>query len=196
MIRLQGIEMRFGKVHALSLPELEIPVGDRLGLGGCNGSGKSTLLRILAGLLEPTGGSIEGLPPPGRCVLVHQRPYLGRGTARDNVIYALKVAGRPRREAEEWLGRLGAAYLLDRRAGDLSAGERRRVAIARALATRPEVLLLDEPFAALDESGIESVCSCLDAFTGTLLIAAPDLAGAPGERVVDLVAPADRIGMG
>ncbi len=100
MIRLQAIEMFFGKVHALSLPALDIHRGERLGLRGCNGAGKSTLLRILAGLLRPTEGSIQGLPPPGRTVLVHQRPYLFRGTVRDNVNYALKIADRPRHEAD------------------------------------------------------------------------------------------------
>lgn len=179
MIRLEGIEMCFGRVHALSLSALDIAAGERLGVRGRNGSGKSTLLRILAGLLEPTSGRVVGVPPPGRTVLVHQRPYLFRGTARDNVSYALKLAGRSRREADGWLDRLGALHLAARRAVDLSEGERRRVALARALATRPEVLLLDEPFAALDESGIECVCACLESFTGTLLIAAPELAGAP-----------------
>jgi tungstate transport system ATP-binding protein len=194
VIRLRAIEVHFGEVHALSLPALDVEPGERLGIRGRNGAGKTTLLRLLAGLIEPTSGSIEGAPPPGRTVLVHQRPYLFRGTVRDNVAYALKLARRPRTEADSWLERLASLHLATRRAGDLSAGERRRVAIARGLATQPEVLLLDEPFAALDESGIESVCTCLAAFSGTLLIAAPDLTGAPVQRTVDLLAPPDRDG--
>lgn len=189
MIRLEQIEMWFGRVHALSLPYLEIEAGERLGLQGRNGAGKSTLLRILAGLLEPTSGRVSGLLPPGRAVLVHQRPYLFRGTAGDNVRYALKLRRRARSEANGWLERLGAGHLIDRGANDLSGGERRRVAVARALAARPEVLLLDEPFAALDEEGREALRSVLEQFEGTMVIAFPEVDGEPVDRVVDLVAP-------
>ena len=94
MIRLRDLEMRFDDVHALSLRALDIEESERLGIRGRNGSGKSTLMRILAGLLRPTSGTVEGLPPPGRAVLVHQRPHLFRGTARDNVAYALRLHRR------------------------------------------------------------------------------------------------------
>ncbi len=134
MIRARDLEMRFGDVHALSLPALDVEEGERLGIRGCNGSGKSTLLRILAGLLRPTRGTIDGLLRPGLAVLVHQRPHLFRGTARDNIAYALRIRRRPRDGATSWLARLGAEHLADRSAADLSGGERRRVAIARALA--------------------------------------------------------------
>ncbi len=189
MIRARDLEMRFGDVLALSLPALDVEAGERLGIGGRNGSGKSTLLRILAGLLRPTGGTIEGLPRPGRAVLVHQRPHLFRGTARDNVAYALRLHRRPLREATDWLGRLGAADIADRRAADLSGGERRRVAIARALATRPRLLLLDEPLAALDDSGIAALREVLAEFAGTLVAAAPDLEGLAVGRALELAAP-------
>ncbi len=195
MIRLEAIEMRFGTVQALSPTTLEIAAGEHLGIRGPNGSGKSTLLRILAGLLEPSAGRLQGAPPPGRTVLVHQRPYFFRGTARDNVAYALGLARRPRRQAQEWLDRLGAGHLADRRAADLSGGERRRVAIARALARGPEVLLLDEPFAALDEEGFANLVAQLEAFPGTLVIAGPGMHGAPVGRVVDLVAASTGTGL-
>ena len=189
MIRLVGIEMRFDDVHALSLPSLEVATGDRLGVRGCNGSGKSTLMRILAGFLRPTSGTVEGLPPPGRAVLVHQRPYLFRGTARDNVAYALRIRRRPAAEAGTWLERLEAVHLMDRRAADLSGGERRRVAIARALAAEPELLLLDEPTAALDEPGIEALRRALADYEGTLIVAAPDLQDLTPPHQLELVAP-------
>jgi len=186
MIRLNGVEVRFGDVRALTLGRLEIADGERLGVLGANGSGKSTLLRVLAGLLPPTSGPGAGLPPPGRVVLVHQRPYLLRGSARDNVAYALKLRHGPAREAAEWLERLGAAHVADRRAKDLSGGERRRVAIARGLAARPDVLLLDEPLAALDDAGKVAVRTATGAFEGTLVVAGPDLDGILVDRVLDL----------
>ncbi|MEN8149100.1 MAG: ATP-binding cassette domain-containing protein [Planctomycetota bacterium] len=190
MIRLRDVEMRFRDVHALSLPSLDLAPGERLGILGRNGSGKSTLLRILAGLLRPTAGTVEGLPPPGRAVLLHQRPWLFRGSARDNVAYPLRIRGAARSEADEWLARLGAAHLADRRAADLSGGERRRVAIARALAARPELLLLDEPGSALDDAGASSLAAVLSEFTGTLVIAAPARSGFELPRTIELVAPA------
>lgn len=192
MIRVRDLEMRFGEVRALSLPALDIAPGDRIGIRGQNGSGKSTLQRILAGLLSPTTGTVEGLPPPGRTVLVHQRPYLFRGTARDNVAYALRIHRRPKAEADEWLERLGAGHLADRRANDLSGGERRRVAIARALAARPALLLLDEPLAALDEPGIEALRVVIEGFAGTLVITAPEIGDVPVSRTVELIAPENR----
>jgi ABC-type nitrate/sulfonate/bicarbonate transport system ATPase subunit len=165
---------------------LESAGGERLGVQGPNGSGKSTLLRILAGLLRPSEGRVEGAPPPGRTVLVHQRPFLFRGTACENVAWALRARHRDPGEAEAWLTQLGAAHLMARTAGDLSGGERRRVAIARALAVRPEVLLLDEPFAALDEAGGRSLLAALAEFCGTLVIAAPQLGAAPVLRRITL----------
>jgi ABC-type nitrate/sulfonate/bicarbonate transport system ATPase subunit len=178
--------VRFGSVRALQLEHLEIGDRDRVGVQGPNGCGKSTLLRVLAGLLPPSSGKVDGLLRPGRMVLVHQRPFFFRGTARDNVVYALRLHHRPASEAMEWLERLGAGHLSDRWAKALSGGERRRVAIARALATQPEALLLDESFAALDEEGIATVRSVLEEFDGTLVCAAPELGDEPVERVVKL----------
>ena len=189
MIRLHDVHVRFGPVEALALARLELGAGERLGVEGANGSGKSTLLRVLAGLLRPTEGRVEGLRPPGRAVLVHQRPYLLRGSAAENVGYALRIRGRAPREAGAWLARLGAGHLAERAAGDLSGGERRRVAIARALAAEPELLLLDEPFAALDGAGADALRAVLDTYEGMLVIAAPDLAPAPVTRRIRLTRP-------
>ena len=186
MIRAERLMVELGGVRALALDHLEIADGERVGIRGPNGSGKSTLLRVLAGFVTPSSGSVTGLPPPGRTVLVHQRPYFLRGTARANVAYALRVAGRPKSEAADWLERLGAGALAERDASVLSGGERRRVAVARALCVGPEVSLLDLPFAALDEAGIAQVTEALIAYEGTLVIAAPDLAGAPVSGIIDL----------
>jgi len=193
VIRVRDLTVRFGAVTALRLPSLDIGPGERVGIEGPNGSGKSTLLRVLAGLLPPSQGAVEGVPRPGRTVLVHQHPYLFRGTAEDNVAYALRLHRRPVREARPWLERLGAGHVASRAAHDLSGGERRRVAIARALAAEPELLLLDECFAALDEEGVGTVVAAIHAFAGTLVLAAPELDGAPVERVLRLgVSPGPR----
>lgn len=186
MIRGRDLYVRYGGVEALALARIDIDVGARLGVQGPNGSGKSTLLRVLAGLQPLTRGNLEGAPPRGRTVLVHQRPYFFRGTAHDNVAYALGLHGRPRSAAAALLERLGAAHLAERRAGALSGGEGRRVAIARALAVEPEVLLVDEPYAALDEAGALQVSAALSAFEGTLVVAAPDLGQAPIDAVLEL----------
>ena len=186
MIRLRDLVVRFNGVEALRVDAFDLGERERVGVRGPNGSGKTTLLRVLAGLLPPTGGTVVGAPPPGRTVLVHQRPYFFRGTTRENVAFALKLRGRPAAEADAWLDRVGAAHLAQRPAQVLSGGERRRIAFARALAARPELLLLDEPFAALDDAGTEKILAALSEFEGALLIAAPNLEGAPVERVVDL----------
>jgi ABC-type sulfate/molybdate transport systems ATPase subunit len=186
VIRVRGLAVRFNGVEGLRLDTLDIEANERVGIAGPNGSGKTTLLRVLAGLLRPTRGEVAGLPPPGRTVLVHQHPYFFRGTARDNVAFALRLKRRPPAEATAWLDRLGIARLADRTAQVLSAGERRRVAVARALAAAPEVLLLDEPFSALDDEGKDSVLAALESFAGTLVIAAPHLNDGLVDRVVEL----------
>ena len=189
MIRCRDLVVRFGETPALRLPSLDIADGERVGVCGPNGSGKSTLLRVLAGLIPSTSGTVEGAPKPGRAVLVHQNPYLFRGSVDENVAYALRRGGRPAGDARAWLERFGIGSLAARRARDLSGGEQRRVALARAFATRPEVLLLDEPLAGLDDEGIHALYDTLAGFEGSFVIAAPDVSGAPVNRVVTLAAP-------
>lgn len=186
-MRLTDVSVVLDGVTALAPLRLEVPAGARLGVTGRNGSGKSTLLRVLAGLLVPTTGTVEGLPPPGRVVLVHQCPHLFRGSARRNVALGARLAGRPAAAADS-LAALGLAHVADRPAAVLSGGERRRVALARALARGPEVLLLDEPYAELDRGAADLVTAALRAFPGTLVVAAPDLGPAPVTQVVTLTA--------
>ena len=181
MIRLRDLSVSFGAVEALRLESLDIDAGERVCVRGPNGSGKTTLLRVLAGLQRPTKGRVEGAPPPGRIVLVHQHPYLFRGTARENVTWGLRLHGRPEKEADSWLERVGAAHLAQRDAKSLSSGERRRIAVARALAIGPEALLLDEPLSALDEDGVAKIVSVMEEFPGTLVVAAPRIGDLPLE---------------
>ncbi len=189
MICVRDLTVRYGKTTALTLAALDLAPGARLGIEGENGCGKSTLLRVLAGLLPPTTGTVTGLLRPGEAVLVHQRPYFLRGSARENVRYALRLAKRNPAEADALLDGLGAAGFAERPAAVLSGGERRRVAVARALAVRPKLLLLDEPFAALDEAGLAAVTAELARFEGTLVIAAPELPACGLEASHHLLAP-------
>jgi ABC-type multidrug transport system ATPase subunit len=189
MIIARDVSVRFGEVPALACVSFHAERGERIGLVGPNGCGKSTLMRVLAGLQTATTGTVEGIPPPGRTVLVHQQPYFFRGTARDNVAYALRLKDKPTTGADAWLERLGVGTLGTRPANRLSGGEGRRVAIARALAAEPEVLLLDEPFAALDEDAVKTVTAVLSDYSGTLVIAAPELPEGLTEHAITLKSP-------
>ena len=186
MIRLDAIAVRFGGVLALAPLTASLDERGRTGVLGRNGSGKSTLLRVLAGLLEPTEGRIEGRVPPGRSVLVHQRPWLFRGSALANVVLGARLGGRPRSEALDWLARLGVAHVARRPASALSGGERRRVALARALVRGPDLLLLDEPYAELDADARARVVAALEAFPGGLVVASPHAGDAPGGTTLEL----------
>jgi NitT/TauT family transport system ATP-binding protein len=140
--------------------DLAVARGSVVALVGPNGCGKSTLLRVIAGLLPAAGGTVavDGAAvrgPDPRVGLVFQEPrLLPWRTALDNVAFPLEVGGRPpadrRARARDLLRLVGLADWADARPGELSGGMRQRVAIARALALEPSVLLLDEPFSALD----------------------------------------------
>ena len=154
---LRRVERTFNNtVKALGPLDLDIRQGEFLSLLGPSGCGKSTALRVIAGLLEPSAGKVhwpEGKPPIG---FVFQDPTLMPwATARDNVRLPLDLAHVPRgdadRRAAEALDRVGLAGFEAAYPRTLSGGMRMRVSIARALVGRPKLLLMDEPFAALDE---------------------------------------------
>ena len=148
-------------LQALDGVDLTVPGGGIVALIGPNGSGKSTLLRVVAGLLDPGRGEVllDGTPvsgPDPRIGLVFQEPrLLPWRTAADNITYPLELAGWPRDRREHRLHELLELTGLDAsaaaaRPGELSGGQQQRAALARSLALQPEVLLLDEPFSALD----------------------------------------------
>ena len=160
LLEVSGLSHSYGDRHVLRNLSLSIAAGESVALLGANGSGKSTLLRLVAGLLTPTEGRISlagapasaGQPEVG---IVFQEPrLLPWRTVLRNVTLPLELAGESlvsaRVTAEKALARVGAGALLDRSPGEISGGERGRVALARALVRRPSLLLLDEPFAALD----------------------------------------------
>ncbi len=157
VVSLRGVAKRYATgTLAVQGVDLDIRQGDLLALLGPSGCGKSTLLRMIAGLAEPSGGTLAR-PEGGEGVgFVFQEPTLMPwATAEANVALPLELRGAPRREARgrarEWLRLVGLAGFEGAYPRALSGGMKMRVSIARALVTRPRLLLLDEPFAALDE---------------------------------------------
>lgn len=166
-IQIQQVSKSFGTFHALNDISIDIESGELIALLGPSGSGKTTLLRILAGLesldegvIRFDGQNITNVHPKERQVgFVFQHYALFRHmTVFDNVAYGLKVRPRKTRppkveitkKVNELLSLVKLENLANRYPSQLSGGQRQRVALARALAVEPKVLLLDEPFGALD----------------------------------------------
>jgi len=162
-IAVRRVSKRFGDFVALDSVSLAIAGGSLTALLGPSGSGKSTLLRVIAGLETPDEGDVAisgddatGLPPQKRGVGFVFQHYAAfkHMTVRDNVAFGLKIRKRPKEEirsrVDELLGLVQLDGLADRYPSQLSGGQRQRMALARALAVEPRVLLLDEPFGALD----------------------------------------------
>jgi NitT/TauT family transport system ATP-binding protein len=160
-IEIVGVRQTFGTVVALDGIDLSVPTHTRLGIVGPSGCGKSTLLSDIAGLLEPDGGTISigsaqtAKDRLSRCALMPQRDLLlPWRTALYNAGIALENRGVPRGEARNrtrpLFERFGLAEFEERRPSELSGGMRQRVAFLRTLMAEKDVLLLDEPFAALD----------------------------------------------
>lgn len=164
LLEIQNLRVERGDKTVLTVDELKIEKGEVLAVVGPNGAGKSTLLLTLARLLQPKRGEIvfggrqaaaeSDTAYRRRIALVLQDPLLFDISVFDNVASGLRFRGlekskiQPR--VEKWLKRLGVSKLRNRRATELSGGEAQRVSLARALVLEPELLLLDEPFAALD----------------------------------------------
>jgi sulfate transport system ATP-binding protein len=157
------VTKRFGEFVALDNVSLALASGSLTALLGPSGSGKSTLLRVIAGLEKPDAGevlihgeTVTAVPPQSRGVGMVFQHYAAfkHMTVWENVAFGLKVRRRPRAEIRERVGDLlrlvGLEGLGERYPAQLSGGQRQRMGLARALAVEPAVLLLDEPFGALD----------------------------------------------
>ncbi|MFP4211728.1 MAG: ATP-binding cassette domain-containing protein [Alkalispirochaeta sp.] len=153
----------------VKVPRLRFDAGSISVLIGDNGSGKTTLLKLMAGLLTPTSGVIEGGTldgaSAGGVLLVHQRPYLFAESVLANVIWPLRIRRVRRAAARERgmraLEQVGLSHLAHRWALSLSGGEKQRVAIARALVLDPPAILLDEPTAGVDKGSVAAIESVL-----------------------------------
>jgi sulfate transport system ATP-binding protein len=163
MIEARGIVKRFGAFTALDGVSVDVPTGSLTALLGPSGSGKSTLLRVIAGLEQPDAGvvSLDGedvsrLPPQSRGVGFVFQHYAAfkHMTVWGNIAFGLTIRRRPRSEVKERVTELlelvQLTGLAKRYPAQLSGGQRQRMGLARALAVDPKVLLLDEPFGALD----------------------------------------------
>jgi sulfate transport system ATP-binding protein len=163
MITVHNVTKRFGDFVALDNVSLDVPDGSLTALLGPSGSGKSTLLRVIAGLESPDAGEVEvggqrATHVPARkreigFVFQHYAAFKHM-TVRENVGFGLSIRKRPKDEirsrVDELLELVGLSGFHERYPGQLSGGQRQRMALARALAVEPKVLLLDEPFGALD----------------------------------------------
>lgn len=178
-LALRDVAVNRGRRRVLDVPALEVLRGELLALVGPNGAGKSTLVQVAALLERPANGEVlfDGervgrnvLPYRRRMAVVFQEPLLLDTSVENNVKAGLSLRGvsraEQRRRAGIWLERFGIAHLARRSARTLSGGEAQRTSLARALVLEPEVLILDEPFAALDAPTRAALIDDLDDILG------------------------------
>ncbi len=155
MLRVRGLTVGYGGEPVIDGVDLDLEAGRFASLIGPSGSGKTSILRVVTSLVQPLHGSVE-LDVDGREIgfLFQDDALLPWRTVRQNVTLGLKIrdvaSGDADTQADDWLTRLGLEGFGDRYPGQLSGGQRKRVAIAQVLALSPKLLLMDEPFAALD----------------------------------------------
>lgn len=192
LLEVEGLKVRAGGTLLLDVARLTLERGRGYLVSGENGAGKTTLLRALAGLDRAQAerfvfdAQVFALAPypkalRRRIAFVHQHPYVFDGSVTDNLAYGLRAAGMKRARIARKLAHgaawAGIGHLAQRNAKLLSAGEKQRLALARAHLLDPELYLLDEPTANLDEEGRGIVISLIEAIARegrTLLIACHD----------------------
>ena len=181
-MRVEGLGKRYGRRWLFRDLSFEVERGQRLAILGHNGSGKSTLLRLLAGLLAPTEGRVEGPEGDPRTALGYaalEMALYASLTVEEHLELSARLRGCAAR-TDELLEEVGLAYARALPAGQLSTGMKGRLKLAMATQARPALLLLDEPGAALDEAGRALVSRIAEAQTarGALVVATND----PAER--------------
>jgi len=164
MIQISNLLVQRNGINVLKVSSLEIKQGETLAVVGPNGAGKSTLLLTLAHLLKPVSGEIRfhgklsmewnDLEYRRKIAFVFQDPLLMDMSVRENIALGMKFRKADKNDIEHevnrWAKTMGVEKLLGRRAGQLSGGEAQRVSLARAFVLNPELLLMDEPFSAVD----------------------------------------------
>lgn len=207
IIEINDLLIQRNKRDALQVNELNIQKGETLAVVGPNGAGKSTLLLALARLLPVAKGSIRfqgkhqhqwsDLEYRRRIAFVFQDPLLMDMSVHDNIALGLKFRNVEKKETDErvikWATAMGVENLLKRRAGQLSGGEAQRVSLARAFVLEPELLLMDEPFSAVDpqtrEKLLEDLSRVLTESHRTTIFVTHNLreAGEFGDRVAVVI---------
>ncbi|GAB4115844.1 MAG: ABC transporter ATP-binding protein [Rubrivivax sp.] len=209
ILQVRGVERRFDRTLALQATDLDVAENEFITILGPSGCGKSTLLRIVAGLDRPTAGEvllegrrIEG-PGADRGMVFQSYTLFPWLTVRDNVCFGLRERGLPRAQqleiADGFLAKVGLTGFERHWPKQLSGGMQQRTALARALANRPRMLLMDEPFGALDHQTRELMQELLlgiwEAENTTVLFVTHDIDEAVfmGSRVVVMSARPGRI---
>ncbi|MGB3705598.1 MAG: ATP-binding cassette domain-containing protein [Castellaniella sp.] len=176
MLEMRDLSLAFGPRIVLDGIRLDVRPGERIGVIGPSGAGKSTLLRLAAGLLRPDSGTCRNTFQRTRLVFQEPRLLPWRSVA-DNLDIALHAGGVPTDEIaarrDRWLARVGLADTARAWPAELSGGMAQRAALARALALEPDLLLLDEPFSALDpalRADLGRLCAEQARATGTALV--------------------------
>ncbi len=209
ILRVRGVERRFDTTLALQSTDLDVAENDFITILGPSGCGKSTLLRIVAGLDHPSAGEVlldgKRIQGPGadRGVVFQSYTLFPWLTVRDNVCFGLRERGLPRAQqleiADAFIAKVGLRGFENHFAKQLSGGMQQRTAIARALANNPRILLMDEPFGALDHQTRELMQDLLlgiwEAERKTVLFVTHDIDEAVfvGTRVVVMSARPGRI---
>lgn len=197
LLAANGLALSRGGRRVLTGVSLALSAGESVLLRGANGAGKTTLLRALAGLLPVDSGAIEpGDPEKRRALTVyggHADAAKAAMSVTENARFWAKLYGAPAARAAEALAALDILPLAARRAGDLSAGQRRRLAMARIVIAGRPVWLLDEPAASMDAASAEKLLAVIEdhcARGGAALIATHDRLALAGARTLT-VEPAE-----
>ena len=172
IVEVAELTRAFGSRLAVGGVTFSMAVGECLALFGPNGAGKTTLLRVLAGLLKPTSGSarISGIPLPGGSLararvglISHHTMLYDALSPRENVSFAARLYGirQPRTRVDDALQRMSMLERADTPVRSLSRGMQQRVSIARAMVHSPQIVLADEPYSGLDDSGARALTALL-----------------------------------